>query len=1016
MLRSRAHLLIEFLVVPLIFCGVSFAQDVETATKPGPKLALARTVYAIQPGEAIALEAPAETLDFIQKATHRSASVDGAEKWIVVGPNSEATRVLIAASLLTPPGEYAVVVRASDGKSDERSAVVSLLVSALPTVPLNATRPPVILVNGWQFGFNSNSGDFGTCPISSGPTDAFGINVLQNLASAPRTYFFDNCVEGKDQLIEDLAGKLGEVINKIQYDNHAPVPQIDLIVHSMGGLIVRSYLAGLQVNGSLLPPPVHRIRKAVFIATPHFGSFKAKSLASVGSQTAEMIPASGFLWALAMWNQGIDDLRGVDALAIIGNKGTASSSDGITWTNASDGVVSVTSASLNFARDSVRTRILPYCHADSTGFFIDCSGGPIAQASETWAAIASFLADTSDWMSIGLAATAAMVPPSGIYVGVQSASGEYVKDLNSVRFNGTPLAQNPYYVLWSGEFLPAGLGTVQFSSSPQGNLQAQRAASSGTYTPFRVKLGSFISSVTPLLSSPAGLVVPSGGKITLAGYGFGSRCSSCNLWAGAVLLTEVTSWTDTSITASLPAAIKGLIRIQVQTATGFDSINIMAEAPPLISLSSTQLTFTSTLGGAVPPQTVTVSNVGSGTFSWTAATTASWLTLSTATGLLTVSATPTGLAPGTYTGTIFVTAVGVSNSPQTILATLTVTPGQLLLGSSAVSFTASGALSVNQSISVSVGNSVVPFTALVIGATPWMTVTPASGSTPANIVVTVNSTGLAAGSYTGQIKVSSSFAANSPVLTVNLTVPSVFLGPAVTSVLNGASFLSGIQNNSWITIKGTNFTANSRAWNAAQEIVNGVLPTSLDGVRVTVNGKPAVVYFVSPTQINALAPADPTIGPVQVAVTNTNGTSSPYSAQLQRYAPGFFTFDVQGGRYPAAVNGDGSYLGPPGLFGAVLQTKPAKPGSTILLFGTGFGPTNPPVPADRVFSGAAPITDPVNITIGNQTAQVLFAGLSSNGLYQFNVVVPNLPNGEHEIVAAISGVRTQPNIVVSVGN
>ena len=143
--------------------------------------------------------------------------------------------------------------------------------------------------------------------------------------------------------------------------------------HSMGGLIVRSYLAGLHTDGSLSPPTNPRVRKFIEIATPNFGSFVAWN---VGAQSAEMFPASQFLWNLARWNQGRDDLRGVDALAIIGDGGYFPIS-GTTLSNASDGIVSLTSASLGFSRDPSRTRILPYCHTDSgllVNIVMDCTG------------------------------------------------------------------------------------------------------------------------------------------------------------------------------------------------------------------------------------------------------------------------------------------------------------------------------------------------------------------------------------------------------------------------------------------------------------------------------------------------------------------------------------------------------------------------------------------------------------------------------------------------------------------
>ena len=63
--------------------------------------------------------------------------------------------------------------------------------------------------------------------------------------------------------------------------------------------------------------------------------------------------------------------------------------------------------------------------------------------------------------------------------------------------------------------------------------------------------------------------------------------------------------------------------------------------------------------------------------------------------------------------------------------------------------------------------------------------------------------------------------------------------------------------------------------------------------------------------------------------------------------------------------------------------------------------------AGEVFAGAAPLTNAVTLRIGTAIADVRFAGLSAAGLYQFNLVVPNLPDGDQDVFATIAGVRTQ---------
>jgi uncharacterized protein (TIGR03437 family) len=107
----------------------------------------------------------------------------------------------------------------------------------------------------------------------------------------------------------------------------------------------------------------------------------------------------------------------------------------------------------------------------------------------------------------------------------------------------------------------------------------------------------------------------------------------------------------------------------------------------------------------------------------------------------------------------------------------------------------------------------------------------------------------------------------------------------------------------------------------------------------------------------------------------------------------------------AALHTNYSYVGASGLIPGVATT-PAQPGEVILLYGTGFGPTNPAIPTDQLVAQATPLANSVQITIGGIAASVQFAGLTESGLYQFNVVVPNLPNGDAAVVAQIGGVKS----------
>ncbi len=234
-------------------------------------------------------------------------------------------------------------------------------------------------------------------------------------------------------------------------------------------------------------------------------------------------------------------------------------------------------------------------------------------------------------------------------------------------------------------------------------------------------------------------------------------------------------------------------------------------------------------------------------------------------------------------------------------------------------------------------------------------------------------------------------------------------------IVNAAGFQQIIESGSWVAISGTNLSSTTRSWGAS-DFVNGAFPTSLDGVSVKINGNPAFVEYISPTQINVQAPTDGSTGPVSVQVTNSVGTSNSGSANLQTASPAFFEWN---GKYAATTRPDYSYVGPPGLFGSSVTTTPAKPGDTVILWGTGFGPTNPAVPAGQNSPSdtlAVP-TSSISVVIGNIGANVLGAALSPGiaGVYQIVIQVPlNAPDGDLPIVAVVAGLQSPANIYLTV--
>ena len=238
--------------------------------------------------------------------------------------------------------------------------------------------------------------------------------------------------------------------------------------------------------------------------------------------------------------------------------------------------------------------------------------------------------------------------------------------------------------------------------------------------------------------------------------------------------------------------------------------------------------------------------------------------------------------------------------------------------------------------------------------------------------------------------------------------PSINAGSGIVS---GASFQAGISPNSWITITGTNLSTVTDTW--ANAIVNGNLPQSLDGVSVNVSGVPAYIYYLSSTQINAVAPNVGT-GPVQVTVTTPAGTSAPVTVTSQAEQPAFFQWGADAvattQNYALAVK-DGTFSG--------VATTPAKPGDVIILWGTGFGPTSPAapvgaeVPSDTTYNTATP----VSVKVGGADATVYGAALASGyaALYQVAIQIPaSLSSGDYPVVATVDGVSSPSTTLITV--
>jgi uncharacterized protein (TIGR03437 family) len=246
--------------------------------------------------------------------------------------------------------------------------------------------------------------------------------------------------------------------------------------------------------------------------------------------------------------------------------------------------------------------------------------------------------------------------------------------------------------------------------------------------------------------------------------------------------------------------------------------------------------------------------------------------------------------------------------------------------------------------------------------------------------------------------------------------------PVMTSVRVAGSPAPAIAQNTWIEVKGTNLVpsttpAGGVSWNDAPAFLLGRLPTQINGVSVTVNGKPAYVYWfcsaaTTPAcgvdQINVLTPLDSTLGPVPVVVTNAVGSSTLMST-MQTVSPSFLLFSARG--YVVATHADFSLLGPASLYPGF--STPASAGETIVLYAVGFGlPNAVLVDGSSTQSGPLPV-QPV-CTVGKAPAAATGV-LVSPGLYQIALTVPaSAASGDNALACVYNGVSTPAGDLLAV--
>jgi uncharacterized protein (TIGR03437 family) len=258
---------------------------------------------------------------------------------------------------------------------------------------------------------------------------------------------------------------------------------------------------------------------------------------------------------------------------------------------------------------------------------------------------------------------------------------------------------------------------------------------------------------------------------------------------------------------------------------------------------------------------------------------------------------------------------------------------------------------------------------------------------------------------------------NSLLMTGNGSVYSLMLGvkaPAVTptgvfmdpyGILNSASYApitNSIAPGELITIFGSNL---SGATLTAQSLP---FPTTLGGVRVLINDRPAPVYAVSPGQISAIVPYATVESIARVQVNNNGTNSNSVTLFVSDCAPGVFAVPPVGTGFGAILHAD---------YSLVTPGNPARPGETVQLFLTGLGETTPAVGEGAPGPSAEPfarVNNQFDVYVAGRKVATPYIGLAPGlaGLYQINLTLPaDLSSGDHSVSINGPGCVTEQTLI-----
>ena len=358
-------------------------------------------------------------------------------------------------------------------------------------------------------------------------------------------------------------------------------------------------------------------------------------------------------------------------------------------------------------------------------------------------------------------------------------------------FNWTP----PSTASGSVNFYLTGLATSSLgSNAPYTAMYTLAAATAATPPPTLSATPSSLSFAYQIGgSTPAAQKITVGSSGAALNFTTAAATSSGGSWLSASPASGSTASGSLSVSVN-PSGLAagtytGTVKVTSSGATGSPTttnvtlvVSSATVVTPTLSASPSAMSFAYKIGGTSPASQPILVSATSSAVSFTAASSAAWLSASptsgTTPGTVNVSVNPASLSAGTYTGTVKVTSSGATGSPTTTNVTLVVSSATVVTPTLSASplamsfaYTTGGTTPASQPILVSATPSAVSFTATSAGT--WLSATPTSGTTPGTVNVSVNPSGLTAGSYTGTVSIASSGATGSPqIVHVTLVVSS----------------------------------------------------------------------------------------------------------------------------------------------------------------------------------------------------------------------------------------------------